>query len=107
MCSTGERKANVDNNVMDKKSEDYYSVSKDVVEETHFKVPLADSSSDVKTPVADAVSAVLPMKQSGRIAFVGDSAEDVGKDGVSSGEIKETNIDRVMNGKRLNCAIYK
>lgn len=93
-----ERKANVDNNVMDKKSEDYYSVSKDVVEETRFKVPLADSSSDVKTPVADAVSAVLPMKQSGRIAFVGDSAEDVGKDGVSSGEIKETNIDRVMNG---------
>ncbi|XP_078285199.1 sodium-dependent phosphate transporter 1-like [Rhinoraja longicauda] len=94
-----ERKAsNVDNNVMDKKSEDYYSVSKDVVEETHFKVPLTDGASEVKSPVADAVSAVLPMKQSGRIAFVGDSAEDVGKDGVSSGEIKETNIDHVMNG---------
>ncbi|XP_072913129.1 sodium-dependent phosphate transporter 1-like [Hemitrygon akajei] len=85
-------------NMLDKKSEDYYSVSKEDLEEPHLKVPLTDTASEIKTPVTDTVPAVLPTKQSGRIAFIGDSTEDVGKDSVSNGEIKETNIDRVMNG---------
>ncbi|XP_069773871.1 sodium-dependent phosphate transporter 1-like [Narcine bancroftii] len=91
-----ERKVyNLNSNILDKKSEHYYSVSKSDLEETHLKVPLTDAASEIKTPVTEAVSVVLPVKQNGRIAFIGDSAEDVGKDG---GEIKETNIDHVMNG---------
>uniref|UniRef100_UPI00398EF14B sodium-dependent phosphate transporter 1-like n=1 Tax=Pristiophorus japonicus TaxID=55135 RepID=UPI00398EF14B len=93
---------NLDSAVLDKKNDDYYSVP-DELEETHLKVLLTDAATEIKTPVTDGVSAVLPIKQdlekpSGRIAFIGDSAEDVGKDGVSSGEMKETNIDHVMNG---------
>ncbi|XP_067857184.1 sodium-dependent phosphate transporter 1-like [Heptranchias perlo] len=90
----------LDSTALDKKSDDYHPVPKDDLEETHLKIPLTDAASEIKTPVTDGISAVLPVKQnlekqSGRIAFIGDSAEDVGKD---SGEMKETNIDHVMNG---------
>ncbi|XP_067879233.1 sodium-dependent phosphate transporter 1-like [Heterodontus francisci] len=89
--------------VLDKKSDDYCSVLKDEMEESHLKVLLTDAASETKTPLTDEVTAVAHAKQnlekaSGRIAFIGDSAEDVRKDRVTSGELKETNIDHVMNG---------
>ncbi|XP_060712507.1 sodium-dependent phosphate transporter 1-like isoform X1 [Hemiscyllium ocellatum] len=89
--------------VMDKKNDDYYSVSKDEVEEPHLKALLTDAASEMKSPLTDGISVVLPSKQNvekpnTRIAFIGDSTEDVIKEHVSSGEMKETNIDHVING---------
>ncbi|GCB63580.1 hypothetical protein scyTo_0004450 [Scyliorhinus torazame] len=89
----------VHNSGLDKKEDDYYSVTKDELEEPHLKVLLTDTASEMKTSTTEGVS-VLPAKQSletpsGRIAFIGDSVEDVTKE---NGGMNETNIDHVMNG---------